>query len=101
VVILSAGLQGISREWREIALLEGAGTLWRFRHVILPGIRRALIVVALINAALGSGVFDLLFVTTGGGPGYATTVVPLEVYGRAFGGHVGQGAAAACVQFAL
>lgn len=101
VTILWAGLRTVDREWTEIALLEGAGPLWRFRHVILPGIRRPLAIVLLVNLALGSAVFDLIFVTTGGGPGYATMTIPLEVYGRVFGDRPGQGAAAACIQLVL
>jgi raffinose/stachyose/melibiose transport system permease protein len=98
-----SGLQAIGREYFELARLEGAG-VWRcFRHVTLPGLRRTVIVVALINAALASQVFDLIFVTTGGGPGYATMLLPLDAYGRAFGdrAQVGQGAAAASFQIAL
>ncbi|MBV9282848.1 MAG: ABC transporter permease subunit, partial [Chloroflexi bacterium] len=99
--VLQAGLMAIGREYTELALVEGAGPLWRLRRVTLPGLRRALLVVLLINAALGAQVFDLIFVTTGGGPGYATMLLPLEMYGRAFGQQAGQGAAAACVQVAL
>jgi raffinose/stachyose/melibiose transport system permease protein len=100
-LILWAGIMAIGREYVELALVEGAGPLWRFRHVTLPGLRRAGLVVLLVNATLGAQVFDLIFVTTGGGPGYATMVLPLEVYNRAFGGKTGQGAAAACIQLAL
>ena len=100
-LIFWTGLMAIGREYVELALLEGAGDLWRFRHVILPGLRRVGLVTLLVNTALGTQVFDLIFVTTGGGPGYATMILPLDVYGRAFGGRTGQGAAAACVQIVL
>jgi len=97
-LIFWAGLRTIGREYIELAMVEGAGRLWRFRHVILPGLQRAGGIVLLVNAALGAQVFDLVFVTTGGGPGYATMLLPIDMYGRAFGGHTGQGAAVACVQ---
>lgn len=100
-LIFWAGINAIGHEYRELAMVEGAGALWRFRHVTLPGLRRVGFVVLLVNAALGAQVFDLIFVTTGGGPGYATMIVPLDMYGRAFGGRAGQGAAVACVQVAL
>jgi raffinose/stachyose/melibiose transport system permease protein len=102
-LVFWSGLQAIAREYYELARLEGAGTLRCFRHVTLPGLRRTGIVVVLLNAALASQVFDLVFVTTGGGPGYATMLLPLDAYGRAFGdrAQVGQGAAAATVQIAL
>jgi ABC-type sugar transport system permease subunit len=101
VLIFRAGLLAIGREYTELALVEGAGALWRFRNVTLPGLRRVGVIVLLINAALGAQVFDLVFVTKGGGPGYATMILPLEIYGRAFGGRTGQGAAAACLAIGL
>ena len=97
-LIFWAGLRSIGREYIELAMVEGAGWLWRFRHVMLPGLQRAGGIVLLVNAALAAQVFDLVFVTTGGGPGYATMLLPIDMYGRAFGGHTGQGAAVACVQ---
>lgn len=100
-LIFWAGLRAIGREYLELALVEGAGPIWRLRHVVLPGLRRTGAIVVLLNAALAAQVFDLVFVTTGGGPGYATTTVPLDMYGRAFGGQAGQGAASACFQLAL
>lgn len=100
-LVFWAGLKAVGREYVEIALVEGAGPLWRLWHVTLPALRRTGAVALLLDAALAVQVFDLVFVTTGGGPGYATMLLPLDVYGRAFGGRTGEGAAAACVQLAL
>ncbi len=97
-LILWVALGRIGREWLDIAAVEGAGPLWRLRHVILPGVRRPAVLVLVINAALAFEVFDLVFVTTGGGPGYATMMLPMEIYGRAFGGQAGSGAAVATIQ---
>jgi ABC-type glycerol-3-phosphate transport system permease component len=96
-----SGLGGIDREYYLLARAEGAGPLWRFLHVTLPGLSRAGGITVLVNAALAAQVFDLVFVSTGGGPGYATMLLPLDIYGRAFGGFTGQGAAAACLQMAF
>jgi raffinose/stachyose/melibiose transport system permease protein len=94
-------LGAIDREYYLLARAEGAGPFWRFRHVTLPGLSRMSGVVVLLNAALAAQVFDLIFATTGGGPGYATMLLPIDIYGRAFGGFTGQGAAAACLQVTL
>ncbi|PZR98344.1 MAG: hypothetical protein DLM70_17510, partial [Chloroflexi bacterium] len=98
VLLFWAGLAAIGPEYRELALTEGAGSLWRLLHVTLPGLKRTLGVVLLVNAALGTEVFDLIFVTTGGGPGYATMTLPLDMYGRAFNGRTGEGAMVAALQ---
>ncbi|MDQ2745610.1 MAG: ABC transporter permease subunit, partial [Chloroflexota bacterium] len=100
-VILWSALGSIAREYRELALVEGAGTWWRLRHITLPGLRRSMLTVAAIEIVLASQAFDLVFMTTGGGPGYATMLLPLDMYGRAFGGRAGQGAAVACIQILL
>ena len=96
-----SALGAIDPEYYLLAQAEGAGPLWRFRHVTVPGLSRTGGVVLAVNAALAAQVFDLVFVTTGGGPGYATMLLPIDVYGRAFGGFTGQGAAAACFQVAF
>lgn len=101
VLLFWAGLTSIGSEYGDIARLEGAGRWWRFAHVTVPALRRTIGVAVVVNAALGVQVFDLIFVTTGGGPGYATLTLPLDMYGRAFNGRVGEGAAVACTQVVL
>jgi raffinose/stachyose/melibiose transport system permease protein len=96
-----SALGAIDPEYYLLARAEGAGPFWRFRHVTVPGLSRTGGVALVVNAALAAQVFDLVFVTTGGGPGYATMLLPIDVYGRAFGGFTGQGAAAACFQVAF
>lgn len=96
-----SALGTIDHEYYLLARAEGAGPFWRFRHVTVPGLSRTGGVALVVNAALAAQVFDLVFVTTGGGPGYATMLLPIDVYGRAFGGFTGQGAAAACFQVAF
>ncbi|GAC1468426.1 MAG: hypothetical protein PVSMB7_16380 [Chloroflexota bacterium] len=100
-LLFRVGLSAIACEYMELAEIEGAGALWRFVHVTVPALRRTFGIMALMNAALGSQVFDLIFVTTGGGPGDATMTLPLDMYGRAFNGRVGEGAAAAGFQLLL
>ncbi|HZS93892.1 MAG TPA: hypothetical protein VFA78_03780 [Chloroflexota bacterium] len=100
-VVLWAGLRAIGREFLDLAAVEGAGPVATFRYVILPALRRPLAIAVLVEAALGLQVFDLIFVTTGGGPGYATVTIPVDIYGRAFGGQPGQGAAEAAIGLLL
>lgn len=97
-LVLWAGLRSVAPVYGEMARIEGGGTLWRFRHVLLPAIRPHLLLATVINASLSLGVFDLIFVTTGGGPGNATMLLSLDLYDRAFGGHLGQGAAEGTVE---
>lgn len=100
-LVFSVALAGVGREWLELAVVEGAGRWWRFRNVLAPALRRPAGILLIVNAALAGQVFDLIFVTTGGGPGYATLTLPVDMYGRAFGGNAGQGSADAVIQVVL
>ncbi|MEX2473156.1 MAG: sugar ABC transporter permease [Gemmatimonadota bacterium] len=84
MVILSAGLQAIPRQLHDAAALDGASALHRFRHVTLPGLRRPLILVAVITAILSFRLFDQIRILTRGGPQERTTTVMYEAVTAAF-----------------
>jgi ABC-type sugar transport system permease subunit len=69
----------------EAAALDGAKRWRRFIFIDLPllaGVIRLFVV--LMTIWLFSFVFNYVYVMTGGGPGYATTVVELEIFRNAF-----------------
>ncbi|MPZ22073.1 MAG: ABC transporter permease subunit [Dehalococcoidia bacterium] len=82
VVILSAGLKGISTEVLEAARVDGANEWQVFRRVILPIMMPTIVVIAatLIIQALKN--FDLIFVLTGGR--FGTDIVATLFYKQAF-----------------
>jgi raffinose/stachyose/melibiose transport system permease protein len=94
-VLFMAGVQKVPRSLYDAARVDGAGPL------------RGEIAVALTLTTIAAlRNFDLVYLTTAGGPGDATTVPAYEVYQRAFrGGEVGGAAAIgvclAAVIFAL
>jgi raffinose/stachyose/melibiose transport system permease protein len=94
MVLFMAGVQKIPRSLYDAARVDGAGPLREFFAVTLPGLRGELAVALTLTTIAALRTFDLVYVTTGGGPGDATTVPSLEVYRRAFrGGDVGSAAA--------
>ncbi len=94
MVLLLAGCQRIPTELYEAARLDGAGAVREFFAVTLPGLRAELAVAATLTVVAGLRNFDLIYITTGGGPGEATAVPAYEVYHRAFEiGRVGSAAA--------
>ncbi|HWE61087.1 MAG TPA: ABC transporter permease subunit, partial [Chloroflexota bacterium] len=66
----------------------------------VPSLRDALPLAMLVTALCAVPAYDLVLLMTNGGPGYATTTISFDAYGRAFGGigQVGEGAALACLQ---
>ncbi len=84
VVLFLAGVQRIPRELYEAARMDGAGPLREFFAVTLPALRAEIAVALTLTIVAGLRNFDLIYITTSGGPGYATSVPAYEVYHRAF-----------------
>ena len=76
-VMILAGLQSIPRSYYEAASLDGASNLRQFWHITLPGISGVLFTAFLLRVIWVANSMDVIFVMTGGGPGYATYTLPL------------------------
>jgi multiple sugar transport system permease protein len=68
-IIYLAGLQNISAQLYEAALLDGAGPLQRFRYVTFPMITPTLLFVLLTGLIDAFQVFDIAYVLSRGGQG--------------------------------
>jgi multiple sugar transport system permease protein len=84
LIIYIAGLQAIPDVYYEAARIDGAGSLQQFFKITLPLLTPTTTFILIYNSILSFQVFDQIFVLTGGGPAYATTVVVLELYQQAF-----------------
>ncbi len=82
-LILLTALQSLDREQQEAAEMDGAGPGSRFWYLTLPHLSRAITVVILIQTIFLLSVFAEILVTTGGGPGNATTTITYLVYVQA------------------
>ena len=97
-VLLLAGMGRIPGELYEAARLDGAGPVREFFAVTLPSVRGEMSVALTLTVIAALRTFDLVYVTTRGGPGQSTSVPSFEVYNRAFlQGRVGSAAAVAVV----
>lgn len=72
MLIYLAGLQGISRDYIEVAKLEGANAFQRFRYVIYPLLTPALSTCVTMCLIGGMKVFGLVISLTGGGPNHTS-----------------------------
>jgi hypothetical protein len=94
LVLFLAGAQRIPRELYEAARIDGAGPFREFFTVTLPGLRAEVAVALTLTMVAALRNFDLVYITTSGGPGNATSVPAYEVYRRAFEtGEVGSASA--------
>jgi ABC-type sugar transport system permease subunit len=84
MVLLLAAVQRISTDLYEAARLDGAGLVREFFAVTLPGVRNEVVVVLVLAVTAALRNFDLIYVTTQGGPGTSTQVPSWMVYRQAF-----------------
>ena len=102
LVLFLAGIQKVPVTLYEAARVDGAGRVREFLAVTLPGLRGELAVALTLTTITALRTFDLIYVSTSGGPGTATTVPSVLVYQNAFSnGRVGLAAAVAVVLTAL
>lgn len=98
MILFLAGMSKIDPALYEAARLDGAGSIREFFTVTLPGIRQELGVAVTITVISALRSFDIIFVSTQGGPGNATLVPGLEIYYLAFfERQIGQASALAVV----
>ena len=83
-VLLLTGMGKIDTSLYEAARLDGAGWLAELRAVTLPGVRYELGVCLTVTVIAALAAFDIVYVSTGGGPGNATAVPGIQIYILAF-----------------
>lgn len=84
-IIIFAGLQTIPPTIYEAGRIDGASELQMFRRLTLPLLRPILALVLVLNVIGAFQVFDLVQVTTKGGPANASNVLQMYIYSKAFG----------------
>lgn len=78
------GARQIPTELYEAADIDGAGRSRKFFSITLPQLKYTIITSTTLILTGSLTYFDLIWVTTGGGPGYATRILPLQMYITAF-----------------
>ncbi|MFC9468366.1 carbohydrate ABC transporter permease [Streptomyces coelicoflavus] len=97
-LLLLSGIGKIDPSLYEAAGLDGAGRLRQFRHITVPGLRKEIGVACTVTVIAALAGFDVVYVMTGGGPGYSTMVPGVQVYQLVFtAGRVGTACALATV----
>ncbi len=79
-----AAMQAIPDNLYEAAEIDGAGPVRSFFTLTVPGIRNMMIVMVTIHVLWTFNNFSMVYLTTGGGPVFATEVLPVYVYQQAW-----------------
>jgi len=83
-IMILAGLQTIPASLYEAAEIDGAGAWHQFWHITLPGLRGVLVTAVMLRLIWVANSIDVIYVMTGGGPGYATHTLPLYAFKRTY-----------------
>jgi len=83
-LIVLAGLASMPQTVMEAAKVDGANYFQRLRHMVAPLISGVVLVALLIRSMDAIRYYDIISVTTNGGPADATKVIPIRLYETAF-----------------
>ena len=99
---LARCLSALPADVFEAARVDRASAWQRFRHITLPLIRPAIVIVVIMRTMIALSAFAAIFAATGGGPGTATEILNLYAYRTSFSElNLGYGAALAIVLLAI
>jgi multiple sugar transport system permease protein len=101
-LVLLASLAALPPDVFEAARIDRASAWQRFRHITLPLIRPAIVIVVIMRTMIALSAFAAIFAATGGGPGTATEILNLYAYRTSFAEfNLGYGASLAIVLLAI
>ncbi|MEO3745569.1 sugar ABC transporter permease [Plantactinospora sp. B5E13] len=83
-ILLVTGMSKIDPALYEAARIDGAGPVREFFAVTLPSLRNEIGVCLTVTVIAALASFDIVYISTSGGPGLQTTVPGLEIYRLAF-----------------
>jgi ABC-type sugar transport system permease subunit len=102
MVIFLAGLTAVPKELTEAAEIDGAGYWRTVRHVVVPLLRPASIVVIALAVINSLKSFDILYMMTRGGPFHSSDNLAMMMYNESFQKYrMGYGSAVAVVLFMI
>jgi len=83
-LIVLGGYLSLPSDVFEAAAIDGASGWRRFRHVTLPLLAPTIVTAAVLRSVDLLRFFDIIYITTAGGPGYASTTLNILAYRRGF-----------------
>jgi len=84
MILYSAGLATIPKDYYEAAKLDGATPFRTFYRITLPLLKPITLTIVTMTILWELKIFDIVYVATGGGPGGASNVLALLMYTLAF-----------------
>jgi ABC-type sugar transport system permease subunit len=101
MMLLLAGMKSVPKTFLEAAVVDGANQRQLIRHIMLPLLAPITVFVVVISFVSAIGLFEPVFMLTGGGPADATRTLPLFLFQTFFVYRDGGYASAAAILFLL
>jgi multiple sugar transport system permease protein len=79
-ILFLGALQRVPAELYDAGRVDGCRSWQLFRHVTLPWLSQALMIVLILETMLAVRAFDIIYVLTAGGPGTTTTTLTWSTY---------------------
>lgn len=98
-VLFIAALQSVPSVFREAARIDGANAWQEFWYIVVPLLKRAILLASVLTMISSFQQFVLFWLLTRGGPAYQTQTVLLSIYQNAFVYSENMGMAAAMSMF--
>jgi multiple sugar transport system permease protein len=100
--VILASLSALPTDVFEAARVDRANAWQRFRHITLPLIRPAIVIVIIMRTMIALSAFAAIFAATGGGPGTSTEILNIYANRTSFSElNLGYGASLAVVLLAI
>lgn len=102
-IIYVTAIQQVSPSIYEAAEMDGSDKIQQFMHITLPSIRPTFWFILMTRFAGALQIFDIIYVTTNGGPNYSTESTVSYIYTRAFssGSSMGYASAMSVILFII
>lgn len=98
MLMFQSALGNVEDSVKEAATIDGASKLQVLIRIIIPIISGTIVTNTILITLQTTGLFGLIYMLTGGGPGYDTTTVPIYMYNKAFSAYqLGYGTAMAII----
>jgi ABC-type sugar transport system permease subunit len=83
-IIFLAGLKSVPKNYLEASYVDGANSVQAFYYITMPLLRPITVFVLVSSFVSTIGLFEPVFMLTGGGPADATRVLPIFLYENFF-----------------
>lgn len=84
MILFLAAVEGISPEIHDAATIDGVSSFRRIVNIILPIVKRIVLMVVMLQIIFSFKVFDIVWVMTRGGPGTTSDILGTFLYKTAF-----------------